>query len=1119
MEFADPPREEGRMICPRCGANIANPRKFCGDCGSPLPWQCSACGSENPPDKPFCADCGAAQMAEPTSPRESPSTPSVVPTVERRHLTVMFADLVGSTALGARLDPEDLREVIAAYHSCVKGLTSRFGGFVARYLGDGVLVYFGYPHAHEDDAERSVRAGLTIVEAVDRLNTIAGPPGTLRTRISIATGLVVVGDMIGSGSSLESSVVGDTPNLAAGLQSLAEPGTVVIADSTRQLAGGLFEYRELGSHRLKGRGKLVEAWAVLGESAVESRFEALRLGQVALVGRSDEVALMVRRWDQARAGEGRVVLLSADAGMGKSRLIAALEQEISDAPYARIRFLCSSYYQDTPLHPIVRHLERTANFQRGDPPSVKLEKLRRSLALAALSEADIALVADLLSLGSVAGDLTKYLTPQRMREMLLSALLRQIESSARQAPVLAVFEDIHWADPTTLELLALLVEAVEKLHMLLVVTTRPGLQLSWAARPQVTVQMLSGFSNRQAALLIKEVTGNRNLPEDVIARIVARADGVPLFIEELTKAVLEKGRFVGVEPISVDAVPSSLQDSLMARLDGLGVGKEVAQMGSVVGREFSFEMLHALSNLPTKQLQHAVRALLQAGLVTARGRPPVASYTFTHALVQDAAYASLLRDRRRAIHLRVAQELEKDPTAIEPQLIAWHFGEGGAPDRAIDYFLKAAEGATGRFALSEKVSHLRKGLEQLADLPDSDETRRRELALQLGLGRTLIDQRGSGSDEVDAAFERAREICLAIDEMKQLLRVHDGLMNFHFTRSGPKKVLHYVSEMLEIARRTGDPQAFLMARRSAGYGNLVLGRFEEARDQMQLLIDMYETERDGPHAGLTTRDPKVSICTLLGICLTAMGYPDSGATMSLDGVTHAESLNHPISLILGLRRACVQRMMQKDTQGVIELSARLLAVNTNYETFLGTREGAIFDGWARLHTHQDARLLEHMQTCLEELDTKRFWAMLPFFLTSVAELKGKYGDPRGAVALLDRAAELSELTDERWCEAEILRMRACVGARDADEAASLLQTSLGVARNQRAKLWELRTAVSLAKLWREQGRHAVAHDVLAPIYSWLTEGFKTSDVMAARALLDELGLRVGASHSVSGGQL
>jgi class 3 adenylate cyclase len=1090
------------MICPRCGVNVANAKKFCGDCGSPLPWQCGTCGSENPPDKRFCADCGAAQIAEATGPRELPGAAPAAPAPERRQLTVMFADLVGSTGLGARLDPEDLREVITAYQACVTSLANRSGGFVARYSGDGVLVYFGYPQAHENDAERSVRAGLAIVEAVSQLTTVAGPAGTLRIRISIATGLVVVGDVIGSGSSLESPVVGDTPNVAAGLQRLAEPGMVVIADSTRRLTRGLFEYRELGPHRMKDRGELVEAWEVLGESSVESRFEALRHTHVPLVGRSDELELMQRRWDQARAGEGCVIFLSAEPGMGKSRLIAALEQEISDTPHARIRFLCMSHYQDTPLYPILRHLERAANFQRGDPPAVKLDKLKRSVA-APLSESDIALLADLLSIRGVADVPPVNVTAKRMREMIFSALLRQIESRAGQAPVLAVFEDIHWADPTTLDLLSLLVEAVEKLPMLLVITTRPGPQPTWVALPQVTVQMLNGLSRRQSALLLGRIAGDRNLPADVVDRIIARGDGIPLFIEELTKTVLEKGRVVQVEPISVDAVPSSLQDSLMARLDGLGSGKEVAQIGSVIGREFSFEMLQTLSNL-AKRLELAVNEVLHAGLVIARGRPPASSYTFMHALVQDAAYASLLRDRRRAIHLRLAEVLEKDTTANEPQVIAWHFAEAGVPDRAIDYYLKAAEGATGRFALTEKVSHLRKGLEQLAHLSDSEETRRRELALQLALGRTLIDQQGSGTDEVSAAFERAREICLALGETKQLLRVHDGLMNFHFTRSEPKRILHHVSEMLEIARKTGDPQAFLMARRSAGYGNVVLGRFEEARHEMQLLIDMYETERDGPHTALTTRDPKVSTCTLLGICLTAMGYPDSGAAMSLEGVKHADSLNHPISAILGLRRACVQGMMQKNTQGVSELSARLLAVNAGYETFLGTREGAIFNGWARLNTRHEAGLHEDTHACLMELDTKKFWAMLPFFLTSMAELKGTHGDLDGATALLDRAAELTELTDERWCEAEILRLRGCFAARDPDDAANLMQASLTVARNQGAKLWELRTAVSLAKLWREQGGHEAAHELLAPVYAWFTEGFETSDVLAARALLDEL---------------
>ncbi len=552
------------MICPRCRANVAGGKKFCGDCGSPMPWMCSACGSENPSDKRFCGDCGVALSGGPGGAREAFAP--VAGAAERRQLTVLFADLVGSTVLGTRLDPEDLREVINAYHGCVTGLSVRYDGFVARYMGDGLLVYFGYPQAREDDAERAVHAGLAMVEAVRRLDTVAGPPGTLSVRVSIATGLVVVGDLIGSGSSQESPVVGDTPNLGARLQTIAEPGMVVIADTTRRLTGGLFEYKELGPQHLKGRDAAIEAWAVLGESAIDSRFEALRPGQMALVGRSDEIELMLRRWEQAKAGEGRVFLLSGQPGIGKSRLIAALEQEIRDAPHVRVRFVCSLHYQDTPLHPVIRQLERAASFQRGDSASVKLEKLRRSLAVARLSEPDVALLGDLLSIPRTPGDPSVAVSPQRMREMIFSVLLRQLESLARQAPVLAVVEDIHWADPTTLDLLDPLIEMIEKLPMLLVVTTRPELQPIWADRPEVTVQVLNGLSRRQAARLIKEVSGDRNLPEEVIDRIIARSDGIPLFIEELTKTVLERSLLreneIRVEMVSVDAVPSSLQDFL-----------------------------------------------------------------------------------------------------------------------------------------------------------------------------------------------------------------------------------------------------------------------------------------------------------------------------------------------------------------------------------------------------------------------------------------------------------------------------------------------------------------------------------------------------------------------------
>jgi predicted ATPase len=519
-------------------------------------------------------------------------------------------------------------------------------------------------------------------------------------------------------------------------------------------------------------------------------------------------------------------------------------------------------------------------------------------------------------------------------------------------------------------------------------------------------------------------------------------------------------------------------------------------------------MLQMLSSLG-ERLEQAVGELVQSGLAIARGRPPDATYIFKHALVQDAAYASMLRERRRAIHLRLAEALEKELLVggtTEPQLLAWHFAEAGTPQKAIDYYLKAAERATGRLALGEMVSHLRKGLAQLAKLPGSAERLRRELTLQVALGRVLIDHQGSGSDEVRVTFERARELCLSLDETDQLLRAHDGLLNYHFTRSEPRKLLHYASEMLDVGQKHGNPQALLMARRSAGLANLLLGRFEEALEQLELTNAMYDAQRDGPYAagGLTTRDPKVSVSTVLGICLTTIGRPDSGAAASLSGIHHAEALNHMISLILGLRRACVEAILRRDAPAVIAHSSRLLAVDAEYETFLGTREGTFYNCWAQLQERQDMILLTRMQSSLEQLDAANHWVMLPFFLLCGAEVRGLSGDVIGASALLDRAAELVRRTGEQWCEPEILRLQARFSARDPSETVACLQSSLTRAREQGAKLWELRSATSLASLWCEQGQHAAARELLEPVYASYSEGLTTSDLVAARALLDQL---------------
>ncbi|HUA78430.1 MAG TPA: AAA family ATPase [Acetobacteraceae bacterium] len=1102
------------MICARCGAAAAEGRRFCGDCGSPLPWKCRTCGGENAADKRFCGDCGSPLVAGSAGPLQAPapanaSTPS---TVERRLLTVMFVDLIGSTSLGTRLDPEDLRDVIVAFHGLVAAVITQFSGFIARYMGDGVLVYFGYPHAHEDDPERAVRAGLAVVEGVRRLATVAGPAGTLGSRVGIASGLVVVGDLIGFGASLESAAVGDTPNLAARLQAAADPNTVVISEATHGLVGGLFEYQKLGLGVLKGRSAPERAWEVLGESATDNRFEALRRGQVPLVDRTEELDLLVRRWDQIKTGEGRVVMIAGEPGIGKSRLAMALEQKIPAGSFQRIRFTCSPHHRDTPLYPVIRHIERRADFQRGDAPAVKREKLRRTLPTAS-SPDDTRLLADLLSIPDPADKTPDSLSPQRRKEMTFAAILRQFEALASRTPILAVLEDMHWADPTTLGLLDLLVEHAERLPMLLIVTTRPGVAPGWSSRSNVTVQHLNGFDRRFSAALVKEVIFHQSLPKDVVDRIIAHADGVPLFIEELTKTVLDrdfhKDRDAGPtgDALLPDAVPTSLQASLMARLDRLSLGKEMAQTAAVIGRDFSFEILQALSQSPAPQIERALGELVEAGLVIARGRPPNATYTFKHALLQDAAYASLLRDRRRAIHRRVAEILEEGAAGMEarhPQVIAWHFSEAGLADRALAHYLQAAEQTTGRFALAEMTSHLRNALRELHKLPESAERTRRELSLLVSLGRALIDHLGSGSEEVRATFERAREVSLALDHPDQLVRVHDGLLNFHFTHSETERIILYADELVSVGQRAESRHALLMARRSAGFAHLLAGRLIEAREEMQRFLAMYDLARDGPESGLTTRDPKVSVCTILGICLTALGLPESGAAISLEGLRHAARIDHVVSLVLGLRRACVARMMQRDRQGVADLARELASVSTQYETFKGSRDGVIFQAWASFRPDGDASLLTRAQDCIAHFDTTRHWALLPFFMASIAELEGEAGDIAGAVKRLERAAELVNTTGERWCEAEILRLQARFCTTTPDERLDLLFASLEKAKAQCAKLWELRAAIDLATLWRGRGEQAAARDTLAPVYSWFSEGLETPDLIAARTLLSEL---------------
>ena len=681
---------------------------------------------------------GAAEAASPLPARSA----------ERRQLTVMLVDLVGSTALSSQLDPEDMREVIRAYQNTVAGEVSRLEGHVAKFMGDGVLCYFGWPRAHEDEAERAVRAGLAIVTAVAKLT---GGGQALACRVGIATGLVVVGDVVGEGSSREETVVGDTPNVAARLQAIAPPAAVVIATSTRRLLGTTFELEDLGPQLLKGFVGTIGAWRVQGEHAVDSRFEARSTGPTPLVGREEEVALLVERWHQAQHGEGQVVLLSGEPGIGKSRITRALYERLDGVPHLRLRHQCSPYYVDTPLRPLVEHFEQAAGFQPDDQPAAKLGKLEALLAEGTeRTSTATPLIAAILSipLDGCYPPLTG--PPQQQREATIEALAERVTDLARRQPVLTVFEDLHWADPTTLELLDRLIGRIAGERVLVLLTSRPDFSPPWKCRPHATLISLNRLPRRQSAALAAAVAGEHGLPDTVLHEIVARADGVPLFIEELTKTVVETagdtmmpdgGRHRTAGTTQRPAIPATLQDSLMARLDRLAGSKELAQIGATIGREFGYELLAAVSELAESELREGLGQLVASELVFVRGAPPAATYTFKHALVQDVAYASLLRTRRQQLHARIARELEErwpETQQLRPELLAYHFAEADLPQKAAAYGLEAGRSSFGRSAAAEAAVHLQRALDLLSRLPDDESRRRLELDLQITLGHALI---------------------------------------------------------------------------------------------------------------------------------------------------------------------------------------------------------------------------------------------------------------------------------------------------------------------------------------------------------------------------------------------
>jgi class 3 adenylate cyclase/predicted ATPase len=1043
----------------------------------------------------------------------APAAPLPLDTAERRQVTVMFADLVGSTALSARMDPEDLREVFSAYQKCVAETVRRFDGFVAKYMGDGVLVYFGYPQAHEDDAERAVRAGLELIAAVAGLNTRT----SLQTRVGIATGVVVVGELIGSGEAQERGIVGETPNFAARLQGIAEPNMVVIADDTQRLLGNLFELQDLGAKELKGIAGSVRVWAAVRASSVESRFEALHAsGLTALIGREEESELLLRRWARAMNGEGQVVLLSGEPGIGKSRLTAALLEHLATKPHTRLRYFCSPQHIDSALYPIISQMERAARLARVDTLQAKLDKLDAMLAQTSTSAHDAALFADMLSLANDGRYPMLELAPEERRQRTLAALIAQIGALTRQNPVLMIFEDVHWTDPTSLEVLDLVVERIRTLRALLIVTFRPEFEPPWIGQPHVTVLTINRLTERDIGAMIDHVVGNKLLPANIRQDIIERTDGIPLFVEEMTKAVLEavgEGAAAHVAtavPSPALTIPASLHASLMARLDRLGPAKEIAQIGAAIGREFAHALLAAVVYAPERELTLALDRLIAAGLLFRQGVRPHAHYLFKHALVQDAAYSTLLRAPRQNIHARIAKVLEQqfpERASVEPELLARHLTEAGQVEAATSYWLKAGQRAAERSADEEAVRHLRRGLDMLASLPDSQDRDRQELEFQLALGTPLAARHGYGTPPVGSVRDRAIALCEKLGDTQHLLPSLYGQYAYCIASGRIPKALEYAERCQTLATRTGDRVTRLIAHRAMGASLAAMGEFEAARAQLELFLALENAEKDRSLSVNYVTDPHTSGLGFLALTLWVLGYPNKAVAAREKAFEHALEANHAntsgwVSVYAGAQLSALLGSLQ-DVRAYVE---NLNGQPQGRMPVWAISIGQIMKGWAIAWAGQLDDGVALMQQGIETIEERsRFH--LPHYFSLFAILQARAGNIQNSLNAINKAKELIAETGEYFWDADVIRIEGelelLFGASTKEAEASLIQ-ALEIARKRQAKSFELRAATSLAGLWRGQGNLLDARNLLAPIYGWFTEGFDTLDLRQAKALLEQL---------------
>ncbi|MBI3303956.1 MAG: AAA family ATPase, partial [Deltaproteobacteria bacterium] len=996
----------------------------------------------------------------------------------------------------------------------------------------------------------AARAGLGIVGAIHELPLPdAWKPNPIQVRIGIHTGLVVVGE-IGEGGKHEQLALGDTPNIAARLQGLAEPDTVVISAATHRLIAGLLDCQDLGLQTLKGISTPVQVYQVMGESGMRSRIDvAVTTGLTPLVGREEEVGLLLKRWEQAKAGEGQVVLLSGEAGIGKSRLLQVLKERIAGEAHVRVECRCSPYYQNSALYPMIEHLQRLLEFRREDSAEEKLSKLERALEQYGFDVKDAApFFASLLSLPAarfgldVPSATLPVLTPQRQKQKTLEALLAWLLKEAERQPVRFDVEDLQWADPSTLEFLGFLIDQVPTVRILVLLTFRPDFHPPWTMLSHLTQLTLNRLARKQVEVMVERVTGGKTLPAEILQQVVAKTDGVPLFVEELTKMVLESGLYVGATHASPSlplAIPTTLQDSLMARLDRLATVKEVAQLGATLGREFSYELIQAVSPGDEASLQQALAKLVEAELLYQRGLAPQARYIFKHALIQEAAYQSLLKSKRYQYHKQIAQVLEErfaETREIQPELLAHHYTEASLVAQAIPYWQRAGQRAVERSANVEAIAHLTKGLELLKTLPDTPERAQQELTLQIALGGPLMATKGYGAPEMEKAFARARELCQQLGETPQLFPVLFGLWIFYVVRRAELQTAHKLGEqLLRLAQSVQDPALLLEAHFAVGMTLFWLGELASAREHWKQSIALYDPQQHNPHAFLYGHDPGVHCLCYMASALWCLGYPDQALTRSHEALALAQELSHPFSLALALGFASWLHQLRREEQVVQERVEAQITLSTEQGFAAELAWGTILRGWALAEQGQGGEGIAQIHQGMAAWRATGAELWWPHFLTLLAEAHRKVGQIEEGLTVLAEAQTTVNKTEERFWEAELYRLKGELSLKSRQvkasqdksgvetspeqvkasqdksedwspelEAEECFRQAIAIARRQQAKSLELRAVMSLARLWQQQGKKAEAQQMLAEIYGWFTEGFDTVDLKEAKALLEEL---------------